>query len=174
MSSVKFLCVDASISCTGLSIIQHEEGNKFKIISKTSLVIKTRYSDRFQKKKDMYDLFAYWLDNNDVENISFAIFENYSYGSSGHLADLGELNGMYKYYLFNKKIPFATIPPASVKKIVGGHGKASKEEVAANLKNFITNIDEITFNNTDESDSVAIGVAYAILMFEEIKKKNES
>lgn len=169
MTAIKFLSIDPSITCTALSILRHVEGHKFELLHKTSLSIKSKYTDRFKKKSDMYDLYEYWLDLNG-EGISFAVFENYSYGSAGHLADLGELNGMYKHYLFNKKIPFETMAPASVKKIIAGDGRATKEQVAAALSGFLTNFDTITFNNTDESDSAAIGIAYAISMLNHINK----
>ncbi len=169
MTSVKFLSIDPSITCTALSILQHIDGDTFELLHKTSLNIKSKYVDRFKKKMDMYELFKYWLDLNG-ENISFAVFENYSYGSSGHLADLGELNGLYKQYLYNRSIPFETMAPASVKKVIAGDGRASKEEVAAALNKFLINFDTITFNNTDESDSAAIGIAYAINMLNHLKK----
>ena len=44
----------------------------------------------------------------------------------GHLAHLGELNGIYKYILAKHKIEFDVIAPSSIKKIITGSGRAFK------------------------------------------------
>ena len=172
MKHVKFLSIDASITCTGLAILELTENKKFKLIDKTSIKIKTIYNDRFKKKLDMAELFKYWVDLKS-KDISFAVFENYSYGSSGHLADLGELNGLFKNILYSHNIPVDVISPASVKKLVTGSGKATKEEVQSSLANHIINLDSFTFNNLDESDAVGVGIAYALNMLSLIEKKDE-
>lgn len=172
MDPVLFLAIDASISCTGLAILRLTENKKFELIDKTSINVQIKYTDRFRKKLDMAELFNYWV-TNKLNNISFAVFENYSYGSPGHLADLGELNGLYKSILYSNNIPVDVIAPASVKKLVTGSGKASKEEVQESLSNHIINLDSFKFNNNDESDAVAVGVAYALNMLDLIESKNE-
>jgi crossover junction endodeoxyribonuclease RuvC len=120
----------------------------------------------------MYKLFKFYIDSN-VDDISFAVFENYSYGSTGHLADLGELNGMYKLVLEENGIPFDTVAPSSAKKAITGNGRATKEEVAGALKNFIINIDSFVFADNDQTDSIAVGVTYALIMLNHLKKNNE-
>lgn len=56
-----------------------------------------------------------------------------------------------------KQAVFDEIPPASVKKIITGKGNATKEEVAAAL---IPYVGEYEYACDDESDSVAVGVAW--------------
>ena len=51
------------------------------------------------------------------------------------------------------------IPPSSVKKTITGNGRASKEDVANALAVYVG---EIQYANEDESDAVAVAVAYAI------------
>lgn len=51
------------------------------------------------------------------------------------------------------------IAPTSVKKAVTGNGKASKEEVAEAVEAYVGKQDYAT---NDESDAVAVGLAYAI------------
>lgn len=53
----------------------------------------------------------------------------------------------------------AEITPPSVKKTITGDGKASKEDVANALAVYVG---EIQYANEDESDAVAVAVAYAI------------
>ena len=163
--SIYFCAVDASINCIGISILELV-GEKIKIIDKTTLKIKkTKYANRFHKKIDMYQMFMYWLEPR-IDDISFFIFEGYSYGSPGHLADLGEMNGLLKLYLYENEKPIDEIPPSSVKKIVSGNGHAKKPVIAESIKKFLIDGEDIVFKSYDESDSVAVGIAYALTMLE--------
>lgn len=175
-----FLSIDPSVSNTGLSIMSMTDDNKFILHHKTSISAKRSVvNDRtkFQKKYVLFELFVFYIQHviNVLKlDISFAVFEDYSYGSIGHLAHLGELNGMYKYELTRLGIPFDVIPPSSVKKIVGGSGRADKILVASKLKDFVINIDNFTFNNNDETDSVAVGIAYCLNMVNLINEPNKN
>lgn len=162
MDNVIFAAIDPSISCTAISIIRCVEDRKYEILNKTSLTVKPKtFKDRWDKKVKMLELFTFYLDN-FIHDISFCVFENYSYGSPGHLSDLGELNGLYKYYLTKHNKPFDTITPSEVKKIITGKGRAEKKEILESLPQFLTT--SVVFNNFDESDSAAVGIAYAIKM----------
>lgn len=59
-----------------------------------------------------------------------------------------------------KELVFDEIAPKSVKKVVAGSGDASKDEVAAALTWFVG---EQEYECDDESDSVAVGIAWLIL-----------
>lgn len=176
---IYFLAIDPSISSTGISVLSMNDDNKFLLHYKTSLIPKTNKETdrtRFKKKYALYDMFSFCLDHiqhNLRIDLSFAIFEDYSYGSIGHLAHLGELNGIYKLELAKRKIEFDVIAPSSIKKIVTGSGKATKDEVAKKLPQFVLNYDHFKFNNNDETDSVAVGVAYAILMTDIINEPKQ-
>ena len=54
---------------------------------------------------------------------------------------------------------FDEIAPTSVKKIITGSGKATKDEVAMALEHYVGKHDYAT---DDESDAVAVGVAWMI------------
>lgn len=54
---------------------------------------------------------------------------------------------------------FDEIAPLSVKKSVTGNAKATKEEVAACLEPYVGKLD---YECDDESDAVAVGVAWLI------------
>ena len=84
---------------------------------------------------------------------------------------MGELGGLYRFQIVNNlKKSFDVLAPQSVKKIVAGSGRATKEEVRDSLSKYIVDFESISFNNYDESDAVAIAVAYGLL-FE--KNNNE-
>lgn len=52
----------------------------------------------------------------------------------------------------------AELSPTTVKKAVTGTGKASKDDVATNIKTYFA--EEIQFKNDDESDAVAVGLTF--------------
>ena len=55
---------------------------------------------------------------------------------------------------------FVEIAPTTVKKLLTGSGKASKEEVASAQESYVG---EQTYGSDDESDAVAIGISWIIL-----------
>ena len=59
----------------------------------------------------------------------------------------------------SEAMPFEEIAPASVKKLVTGSGKATKDEVMAALER---HIGQHEYSCDDESDAVAVGVAWLI------------
>ena len=54
---------------------------------------------------------------------------------------------------------FEEIAPASVKKLVTGDGKATKEQVALKLPEYVG---QVEYKVDDESDAVAVGLAWLI------------
>lgn len=52
------------------------------------------------------------------------------------------------------------IAPLTVKKLITGNGKASKEEVAENVCRFLST--QVNFATDDESDAVGVLIAYAL------------
>ena len=55
---------------------------------------------------------------------------------------------------------FVEFAPTTVKKLLTGSGKASKEEVAAALESYVGGQ---TYDSDDESDAVAVGLAWLML-----------
>lgn len=62
------------------------------------------------------------------------------------------------YHFGHEKIH--EIPPTTVKKLLTGNGKASKEEVMEATKKYLAH--PMTYANDDESDAVAVLIAYAM------------
>lgn len=58
------------------------------------------------------------------------------------------------------KTEFVEIAPTTVKKLLTGSGKASKEEVAASLRQYVG---KQAYAVDDESDAVAVGVVWLIM-----------
>ena len=164
--NIQYCSIDPAINNVGIAIIQIE-GDKFNIISKATLRSNPK-SGKWQKKLDMLELFKYFL-RDKIDNVSFFVFENYSYGSPGQLADLGEMIGMFKKHISDAGKSFDTIAPNTVKLRVAGHGHASKEKVQEGLHHYLVD-PNVTWNSLDESDAVAIGIAYAKVMQEKISE----
>jgi crossover junction endodeoxyribonuclease RuvC len=59
-----------------------------------------------------------------------------------------------------RQVFFDDIQPALVKKLVAGDGRATKEEVAQALAQFVGPME---YANDDESDAVAIGVSWLLV-----------
>jgi len=56
----------------------------------------------------------------------------------------------------------AEVNATTVKRIVGGHGKADKDEVAAGVRRIMELPSDYRFVNDDESDAAAIALTYLI------------
>lgn len=63
---------------------------------------------------------------------------------------------------------FDELPPKTIKKFVTGSGNAKKEEVAAMLPQYVG---QQEYKTDDESDSVAVGVAWLLKNEYEVKKR---
>lgn len=168
-----FCGVDLSVSSTGLAVVEYIGDSQFKLISKKTIA-PNRASKGFDRKVDSFEIFKFALESfSEFKDVRFFIFENYSFGSPGRITDLAELAGLYKYHITKTiKKPFDLIAPQSVKKIVTGSGRADKVLVRESLSKFIVNFEDIKFENYDESDALAVAVAYGLQM-EEVRKKDE-
>ena len=58
--------------------------------------------------------------------------------------------------------PANEIPPSEVKKAATGSGTASKEEVEIGVRKWLGLSDDYVFETDDESDAVAVGLAWLI------------
>lgn len=83
---------------------------------------------------------------------------------------LGKVVGVIDLALENlcAERTFEELPPPTVKKHVTGSGKAKKPEVAASLPQYVG---EQSYKTDDESDAVAIAIAWLLKNEYEIKKR---
>lgn len=58
--------------------------------------------------------------------------------------------------------PDAEVTPTEVKKAATGKGTATKDEVEAGVRKRLGLADDFTFKSDDESDAIAVGLAYLI------------
>lgn len=150
---MKILALDISSTCTGYTKYELSGTNKIKHIETSHIKPKGKdiYSRMVSLNTTMTDLGLYkWPDVCIIEGFAFA-------GSK--LAQLAEVNGIFKYNLTINNVPFETVAPATVKKQVTGNGRAKKEEVRSTLEK-IPLFKNCKFNNEDESDSAALGYGW--------------
>lgn len=70
-----------------------------------------------------------------------------------------KVNGVWEMVGYTEKFDdFTEIPPTTVKKLLTGNGRADKTVVAEKVKDFTG----ITTKNNDESDALAVLIAYGI------------
>lgn len=60
--------------------------------------------------------------------------EGYAFGAKFKSAQIGELGGVLKTYLFNNEIPFLILPILTIKKFTTGKGNADKELIIKTVK----------------------------------------
>lgn len=94
------------------------------------------------------------------------IFVHPGYNQSSQT--LLKLHGFLMGYFLD--VPFASIPPSVIKKIITGKGNAKKEEVRRILEESFN----FQFKNDDESDAMALLVAYKGKQKYTIEQKEET
>lgn len=86
------------------------------------------------------------------------IIEGYSYASANQAHQLGELGGVVRHLLWRASVPYAVVPPNSVKKLATGSGGAGKIEVVVAARERLGYVG----HNDNEADSLwvrAFGLA---------------
>lgn len=68
------------------------------------------------------------------------------------------VSDLYAYKHGHTKV--IELSPTTVKKIIAGTGKAEKEEVENAVRSLLNLPDSYSFKSNDESDAVAVGLAY--------------
>lgn len=158
------VAVDPSLKRPGFALLHYNSGTR------TVELIKKSNVDNSQSKQkshgslliDLYSEFVKYIPiavaHTVAENYAFVRERGYSNFATQHLAKVcGVLD--LTVALSSRTQWFYELPPASVKLMIGGSGKSTKEEVAANLPLYVG---EQQYACDDESDAVAVGVAWLI------------
>lgn len=162
LTKLKILALDVSSTSTGYSrfeydietrAITHIDTGSIKS-AKSDILARIDFIDTEMYNKGLHS----WADVVAIENYAFA---------GTRVVQMAEVIGIFKYAFYKAKVPRAMIAPATVKRLIGGSGKASKEEVLLGLYREPC-LKDYSFRNTDESDSAAIGLTF-IKLYEESK-----
>lgn len=139
------LGIDPALGVTGLSF---HDGKGFYLFS-----IETGSLRSAERLTYIRRALRKFIEGCDPKPILAAI-ENYSYGSSGDLAHLGEAGGVIRQLLFEMGIPFLEPSPMTVKKCGTGRGSATKERVIA-VTNSRYSLD-LSIKESDLADAAVI------------------
>ncbi|WP_214796522.1 MULTISPECIES: crossover junction endodeoxyribonuclease RuvC [unclassified Exiguobacterium] len=153
------LAMDLSLSSPAFAILaKNAKEEKPQLLHLSSVRTNPKRSHGFRLKQ-IYDHLEQVLRTEDIE-IDAVVSEK---GFSRHARTtqiLFMVHGVARLGCFVKGYEVEEMSPTTVKKIVAGNGKASKEQLADSVRGYFD--EELTFKNDDESDAVSVGVAYFI------------
>jgi crossover junction endodeoxyribonuclease RuvC len=66
-----------------------------------------------------------------VDHIDVVVFEGYAFARPNQAHQLGELGGVVRLALHDRRVPFIDVPPASLKRFATGRGNADKDAMLA-------------------------------------------
>jgi len=111
-----FLGIDQSLNATGLCLIG--EGGDVRTVT-TADPGDRRDGERLAHIRSVVD--------GMLLLVTAAAVEGYSYASVGRVFELGEVGGVIKALLAERRVPYVTVPPVLVKKFATGLAFATKE-----------------------------------------------
>lgn len=159
------LGIDSSKRSTGVALVTHtkiDDKDVFEIVSKCVLKTKAFKGEPiFKSELDSYNMMKHFI-KDYVEYIDYGVLEGFAFGGQG-LTTLAATAAVYQLLLAQNNKPILHIAPNRVKLIVGGNGKASKDEVRAGLSKYLKDFDLIKWPTYDVSDAAAIAVSSAIV-----------
>jgi crossover junction endodeoxyribonuclease RuvC len=117
---MRFLGIDQSLNGTGLCVLS-DVGQL--VTSATVTPDELRDGERL--------VFVKTAVASVLADVEFATMEGYSYNSVGRVFELGEIGGVIKVLLVERKIPYVVVPPILLKKFATGTTHASKEAMLA-------------------------------------------
>ncbi len=152
MPAVSVLGIDPGLNKTGYAIIIKENDN-FSLIKSGVFYSKSKDFENkiFEIGIKIEDLIKQELPTLLVIEDIFRGLNTKSALKSAHL------KGAITYTAIKYKIPVKVISATEAKQIVTGYGRADKEQVKRNLKNFIKNLPK--YLKEDESDAIAIALS---------------
>lgn len=151
--------LDLSLECTGLALLRYDAASRSVRLLKNSIVNNKRRPPipRGAKLANVADALAEYIKSSHVKIIAR---ENSFSRFNQETIALNMVNGVAEHFIWqiHQVGPYA-IAPTSIKKLVTGSGKASKEEVAEAVGNYC---DHKNFKTDDMSDAVAVALAFLI------------
>lgn len=113
----RVLGLDLSISCTGMSgpdwtdTIKPPDAKKADIYTRMEAIVSTLVERYF------------------IADVEMVVLEGISFGSPDTNRQIAGLNWIVRRELWKRGVPFASVPPASLKQFITGKGNASKADV---------------------------------------------
>lgn len=150
--SLNVLCIDPSLSCTGLFSYNAKKHERY------SMSIKQKKETKKEEQLSMiYSTFMCGIKNKNI-----AVIENYAFGAqSRSVTTCAEVGGVIRLALYHKGIPYIEIPSATWKKWAG-FGKSMPKNTKKAIEAYIKqgkSIYNLDYKSPDEVDATMIYVA---------------
>ena len=161
----KILAMDLSLNCPSFAVLE-TVGDKVKILEVTHVYNKNNKKTTGQKLKEIAEalysiILNHKLNDGDTYVVREKGFSRFALTTQQLFRVVGVSDLMIYALLETGKIE--EITPTSVKKLVTGDGKSSKEDVESGVRNhLIPEQKDFVFKTDDESDAVAVGISYVI------------
>jgi crossover junction endodeoxyribonuclease RuvC len=149
----KILGVDPAVNRVGYGLV--EVRDKSPAVLSTGVIVSAVSSSYYQKITNLIEKFDGVIDRFLPDIV---VIEEIYVGKNARIAlKIGQITGLLIASSVRRNLPFHLISPAEVKESLTGSGIATKQQVQFMLEH-ITGYR--SFKNTDESDAVAVAVAY--------------
>lgn len=161
----KILAMDLSMNCPSFAVLETVE-DKVKILEVTHVYNKNNKKTNAQKLHEIAlrlskMITEHGLDNGEVHVVREKGFSRFAMTTQTLFKVVG-VTDLLIYRLLNKN-NIDEITPTSVKKLITGDGKASKDDVEDGVRNYlIPEQRDFKFATDDESDAVGVGISYII------------
>jgi crossover junction endodeoxyribonuclease RuvC len=149
------LGIDSSLACPAYAVVNVSKGK--------ATVLEMSHCKTSSKKSTGYRLFQIYNWFKDVlerYEFDYIVFEKGFNKFAVATQQIQRTLGVLMFTLYRNEIEdFSEIAPTSVKKAITGKGKASKEELAEGLEQYVGKLE---YKTNDESDAVGVCLALAI------------
>ncbi len=148
------LGIDPGTSATGYGIIK-SKGNKIELVT-LGIMELSKYKDHYTKLQKIFERTLHLIDNYSPSE--FAVEAPFFGKNVQSMLKLGRAQGVAMAAALYRNLPVTEYSPRKIKLAVTGRGVASKEQVAAFLKNTL-NIAKLP-DKLDATDGLAAAVCH--------------
>lgn len=156
--SFLIVAVDGALDRPGFSVISYDKGD-IKVLNLSNLNNKGKSKTHGEKLNDILQFFQSTVVPK-VDTPTFFIRQHAVGQKFFNDTAIYEQVGMLNWWLWmNHQTEWHEIYPSSVKKLITGNGRATKEDVRSALSTYVG---EQQYACDDESDALAIALAFLI------------
>lgn len=158
--STRILAWDISLSCPGVALIEIK-GGKIRVVDMDSCA--TNADESLAARTRHIEAWAHmFIRRHYKKGFDHIVREKYA-GKFGHHAIFSAWNAVDRALNdFGLEVTEKSIGQSTVKKEVCGNGRASKDDVEAGVRAKVEGGSELHFKNDNESDAVAVGIAFIL------------
>jgi crossover junction endodeoxyribonuclease RuvC len=156
MTDIKtVLAIDSSLACPAFAILEFNLNEKsVRVVEKSHVKTNSKKPTGYRLSQINQHVNDLLYENHFDEIVMEKGFNRFAVATQQIQRTVGVL--MLRFWTANQ-YEVAEIAPTTVKKILTGSGKASKDAVADALESYVGKLE---YKNDDESDAVGVGIAH--------------